>query len=64
MLQGHVHFQETIYAKGTCFLSGGAICANWWKGDLHGVEEGFLLVKIKGNEFDWEYIDYKWEVEK
>jgi hypothetical protein len=27
------------------------------------MEEGFVLVKVKDNDIDWEYIDYGWEVE-
>ncbi len=39
-------------------ISGGAVCGNWWTGELHGIEEGFLTIEIDGDRFNWEYIDY------
>ena len=44
VLQGHQHLDEKIYAKGTWFITGGAVSASWWGGAFHGTEEGFLLV--------------------
>ena len=64
VLQGHVHYHEVIEAGGVHFITGGAICGGWWEGSHKGIEEGFLLLEIKGDEFDWEYIDYGWEVKK
>jgi 3',5'-cyclic AMP phosphodiesterase CpdA len=64
VLQGHVHYHEVIEAGGVHFISGGAVCGAWWDGSNKGVEEGFLLLDIKGDEFGWEYIDYGWEVKK
>lgn len=60
VLQGHVHYHEVIQAGGVYFISGGAVCGAWWGGPLHGTEEGFLRVRITGDEFDWDYIDYGW----
>ena len=62
VLQGHLHFLEEISAMGTRFITGGAVCASWWNGPRNGMEEGFVMVEVKGNEFTWEYIDYGWEV--
>ncbi len=64
VLQGHVHTYEVIQSKGIYFISAGAISANWWDGSLHDIQEGFLLVKINGRNFSWEYIDYGWQVEE
>lgn len=64
VLQGHLHFLEDIYAQGTHFVTGGAVSSRWWQGKEHGMEEGFLLVKVNGENFEWEYIDYGWEVEE
>ncbi|MBN1271380.1 MAG: metallophosphoesterase [Candidatus Aminicenantes bacterium] len=61
VLQGHLHILEAITAAGITFITGGAISGEWWDGPYHGVEEGFVLVKVKGQTFDWEYIDYGWE---
>ncbi|MEN8152919.1 MAG: metallophosphoesterase [Acidobacteriota bacterium] len=62
VLQGHVHNYENIYSRGIWFISGGAVCAGWWEGPLHGMEEGFVEFTITGEDFTWKYIDYGWEV--
>ena len=60
VLQGHHHCLEDIYINGkTHFITGGAVSGFSWKG-VRFVEEGFLLIKVKGNHFSWEYIDYGW----
>ncbi|MGQ9621634.1 MAG: metallophosphoesterase family protein [Bacteroidales bacterium] len=62
VLQGHLHMVEEIYIDGIRFITGGAVSANWWRGQYRGDEEGFVLVKIKGGDFTWKFIDYGWEV--
>ena len=62
VLQGHLHACEDIYVNGTHFITGGAVSANWWKGQRLGMEEGFLMVHVSGDEFKSEYIDYGWTV--
>lgn len=62
VLQGHMHLYEEIKVKGVQFITAGAVSANWWGGAYHGTEEGYLQVHIDGNDFDWEYVDYGWEV--
>jgi Icc protein len=62
VLQGHLHTVEDIYIDGIHFITGGAIAAAWWKGPFRGHEEGFMLIKVRGSEFSWEYVDYKWIV--
>ncbi len=63
VLQGHLHFLEDIYYNGTHYITGGAVSSKWWQGKRNGLEEGFLLITIDGEEFKWEYIDYGWVVE-
>lgn len=62
VLQGHLHFLEDIYVGNkTHFITGGAVSGRWWNnkpGDTP--EEGFLLVKVKGEQIEWEYVDYGW----
>jgi len=62
VLQGHLHTVEDIFIDDIHFITGGAVSAAWWRGANRGFEEGFVLVNVKGEEFDWEYIDYGWEV--
>jgi 3',5'-cyclic-AMP phosphodiesterase len=64
VLQGHLHYYETMHVFGTDFVTGGSVAASWWEGPYLGTEEGFLLLKAKGNEVSWEYVDYGWNVEK
>lgn len=62
VLQGHTHFLEDIYVGNkTHFITGGAVCGLWWNNKPQSIpEEGFLLVKVKGEEIEWEYVDYGW----
>lgn len=61
VLQGHLHYQEDIEVNGTHFITVGAVSARWWNGPNHGVEEGFLMVDVKGDDFSYEYVDYGWD---
>lgn len=63
VLQGHLHFLEDIFVGDIHFITGGAVCASWWTGPRGEMEEGFLLVHVNGEEIDWEYVDFGWEVE-
>jgi 3',5'-cyclic AMP phosphodiesterase CpdA len=63
VLQGHLHYVEDIYANGIHFITGGAVSSKWWRGKENGMEEGFLIVNVQGNTFEWEYFDYGWEAE-
>jgi len=60
VLQGHLHYYETLYVFGTSYVTGGAVSAAWWEGPYLGTEEGFLLLKAKGDDISWDYIDYGW----
>lgn len=62
VLQGHQHSLEDIFIDGIHFITGGAVSAAWWKGPYLGTEEGFLLISVKKDHFDWRYVDYGWKV--
>jgi Icc protein len=64
VLQGHLHFLEDIFTQGIHFITGGAVCAAWWNGPNHGMEEGFLLVRVSDDKVNWDYIDFGWEVDE
>lgn len=65
VLQGHQHIHEEIYLQGVQFITGGAVCANWWQGPFFGTKEGFLLIDVDDDDdFSWEYVDYGWEAKK
>lgn len=63
VLQGHLHYFEDLNIQNkTSFITGGAVSARWWRGPNDGMEEGFLIVKLIGDEIFTEYFDYGWEV--
>ena len=64
VLQGHLHYLEDIEVYGVHFITVGAVSGQWWRGPNHEVEEGFLMVHVKGDDYCWEYVDYGWQVEK
>jgi 3',5'-cyclic AMP phosphodiesterase CpdA len=63
VLQGHLHYYETMHAFGTDYITAGSVAAAWWEGPYYGTEEGFLLVKVKGVDATWDYVDYGWEAQ-
>lgn len=62
VLQGHLHSLEEIVVNGITFITCGAVSANWWEGPFYGLEEGFVLIKVRKNAFEWEYVDFGWDV--
>jgi 3',5'-cyclic AMP phosphodiesterase CpdA len=64
VLQGHLHVQEQIRWQGTTFLTGGAVCAKWWRGPYHGTEEGFYVITLDDQTVNTDYIDYGWEARR
>ncbi len=65
VLQGHLHFFEDLNIQNKIrFVTGGAVSARWWTGPNEGLEEGFVLVRIKGEKIEIEYIDFGWEENK
>lgn len=62
VLQGHLHFLEEINMLDRVrFITGGAVCGNWWRTpDDADLQEGFLKVKVSGDDFTWDYVDYGW----
>ncbi|MBK18240.1 MAG: hypothetical protein CMM52_05320 [Rhodospirillaceae bacterium] len=64
VLQGHLHAQEVIRWRNTTFITGGALCAKWWRGSWYGTEEGFNVITLRENHVDWKYVDYGWEAKR
>jgi Icc protein len=63
-LQGHLHIVEEIIWQKMHFITGGAVSASWWEGPYYDFEEGFVVVDVKGSDFNWHYETYDWDVEK
>jgi predicted MPP superfamily phosphohydrolase/endonuclease/exonuclease/phosphatase family metal-dependent hydrolase len=65
VLQGHQHLYEELFSQNVQYITGGAVCAGWWRGAYYGTEEGFLLIDVnENNKFTWTYIDYGWSPQK
>lgn len=64
VLQGHLHVTEALQWRGTTFLTGGAICGNWWQGSYFDTVEGFNAITLTGDRIEWEYIDYGWKAHR
>lgn len=63
VLQGHLHYYEELNIMNKIkFITGGAVSGRWWNGDNQGLQEGFVKIRIKGNEIYSEYYDYGWDV--
>jgi len=61
VLQGHTHVVENCEYLGTRYLTGGAVCGEWWKGPRLGVHpEGFAVIDVDGDKFSWKYESYGW----
>ena len=62
VLQGHQHIYERIHHHGIEFITGGAVCGAWWSGPYQGDEEGFVHFIVDGDDYEYRWIDYGWEV--
>jgi 3',5'-cyclic-AMP phosphodiesterase len=58
VLQGHLHLNENTIYKGTQFITGGAVCGNWWHGTRMGFPEGFTVVSLRGGKINTRYETY------
>lgn len=60
VLQGHNHVNELLRWRDTTFITGGAVCAKWWRGPWFGTEEGFGVVTLRKDRVEWDYVDIGW----
>ena len=65
VFQGHTHVVEDCAYLGTQYITGGAVCGDWWKGKRLGVHsEGFAVATVKGDDLTWRYVPYGWDAAK
>ena len=57
-LQGHLHVNETVHYKNCDFMTGGAVCGNWWHGSRMGFPEGFTVVSLREGKISARYETY------
>lgn len=61
VLQGHLHLWEKMQHRGTEYLTGGAVCGEWWKGKMEdGTAEGYTLCQVRKGEIFTSYVTYPW----
>jgi len=61
VLAGHLHHQERMEIDGVCYLNGGAVCGNWWKGPMMGCSEGFNVIDLRPDgSFEIAYKTFGW----
>jgi len=58
VLQGHTHINETVWWKGVPYITGGAVCGNWWHGTRMGTPEGFTVVHVSHGKIATQYETY------
>jgi Icc protein len=58
VLQGHLHINETVALRNTQYITGGAVCGNWWKGPRMGFPEGFTVVSARNGAISIRYESY------
>lgn len=56
LLQGHIHIVENVQHHGIQFISGGAVCGNWWHGTQYGDREGVTLVTVDNGTISTSYV--------
>ena len=62
VLQGHTHVVEACEYLGTQYITGGAVCGEWWKGPRLGVHpEGFMVYDVDGDAIRHQYVAYGWK---
>lgn len=64
VLQGHLHVSELLRWRNTTFITGGAVCGQWWRGPWCGTPAGFGLVTLRGDRVDWVYHDLGWQARR
>lgn len=55
LLQGHTHIVESVHRMGISYVTGGAVCGNWWKGSQFGDREGVTLVTVDNGNVTTRY---------
>lgn len=64
VLQGHLHIVEEMVIGNVHFITGGAVCGDKWQGPKYTFPEGFVVVDVEGENFEWDYQTYGWKLEK
>ena len=63
VLQGHTHVNERVEWHGVPYITGGAVCGNWWKGAHVGISEGFTVCTLRGGRLVTRYETYGFQAD-
>lgn len=55
LLQGHTHIVEEVQRHGIQYVTGGAVCGNWWNGPQYGDREGVTFVTVDNGSVTTKY---------
>lgn len=59
-LSGHIHQYESLEYLGVRFISGGAICGNWWQGTFLDFPPAYVMVNLYDDgSSDSEFVPYE-----
>ncbi len=65
VLQGHTHVVEDCSYLETRYITGGAVCGDWWKGWRLGVHpEGFMVYDVTAHDLKATYVSYGWNAKE
>jgi 3',5'-cyclic AMP phosphodiesterase CpdA len=64
VLQGHLHVNEMMRWRGITFITGGAVCGRWWRGDWHGTGPGYGVLDLRGDRIAWQYHESGWSARR
>jgi 3',5'-cyclic AMP phosphodiesterase CpdA len=56
LLQGHTHIVEDVRHHEIQYLTGGAVCGNWWRGAQFGDREGVTFVTVDNGSVTTSYV--------
>jgi 3',5'-cyclic AMP phosphodiesterase CpdA len=60
VLQGHLHVDAAPSSAAPQFITGGAVCGQWWQGSNLGTPNGFGLLALDPQNSGWQYFDCPW----
>jgi Icc protein len=56
LLQGHTHIVENVHRHGVQYVTGGAVCGDWWRGMQYGDREGVTFVTVDNGMVSTRYV--------
>ena len=61
VMQGHLHIREDLFFRNVHYITNGAVSGDRWKGPYLGFPEGFTVVDVNGNDFEYTFQTFGWD---